>query len=94
MLKIMIAKAQSLNAQFNQTKVRQQLYVSQLLPQTHQQAEASLNAYANDSGDFAEVMRARITELNTAIELLNIEIEQRILQAQVNYYFTDSRVKD
>ena len=94
MLKIMIAKAQSLNAQFKQSKIRHQLYTSQLLPQTHQQAEASLNAYANDSGDFAEVMRARVTELNTAIELLNIEIEQRILQAQVNYYFTDSRVKD
>lgn len=94
LLKQMISKTQALNAQLAQLTKRELLYSSQLVPQTRQQAEASLNAYANDSGDFSEVMRARITELNTTIEVLNIDVEQRILKTRIAYFFTDSRVKD
>lgn len=94
LLQQMIASAQALNAQLGQLAKRRQLYHSQLLPQTHQQAAASLNAYGNDSGDFSDVMHARITELNTTIEALNIDIEQRILTAQLAYYFTNSGLKE
>ena len=91
LLNKMIAESQALNAQLMQLTKRQQLFVSQIVPQTHQQAEASLNAYANDNGDFSEVMRARINELNTSIEVLNISIEKKILTTQLAYFFTNSQ---
>ena len=56
----------------------------------HEQAEASLSAYTNDDGDFAEVVRARIAELNARIDALDIEIERLKTIAQLNYFFTTS----
>ena len=69
---------------------RHELYKSRLLPQMHEQAEASLTAYTNDSGDFAEVMRARIAELNAEIDALAIAARRQQLVAQLNYYFAGS----
>ena len=66
---------------------RQELYRSELLPQMHEQAEASLTAYTNDDGDFAEVVRARIAELNASIDALKIDVERQKTIAQLNYLF-------
>lgn len=83
----------SMTTQFQKTYVnlrqqiqRQQLYQQQLLPQTHAQAEASLSAYTSDDGDFAEVMRARIAELNANIDALQIEVDIQKHIAELNYY--------
>ena len=51
------------------------------------QAEASLNAYTNDDGDFAEVVRSRIAELNARIEALDIDIARLQTIARLNYFF-------
>ena len=67
---------------------RNALYEERLLTGVHDQAEASLNAYTNDSADFAEVMRARIAELNTNIDFLNIRIDRLKTIAEINYFFT------
>ena len=64
---------------------RQLLYRDRLLKEMSEQAEASLAAYTNDDGDFAEVVRARIAELNARIELLGIEIERLATINQLNY---------
>jgi outer membrane protein TolC len=71
---------------------RQSLYQDQLLAQMAAQAEASLNAYTNDDGDFSEVVRARIAELNARIDALEIETEIIRTTAQINYFLagTDS----
>ena len=53
----------------------------------HEQAEASLSAYTNDDGDFSEVVRARIAELNARVEALDIEIDRRQTISQLNYFF-------
>jgi len=68
----------------NQRKV---LYKSTLLPQIGEQVEATLTAYTNDNGNFAEVLRARISQLNTKIDLLsiNVDIQKNIIQ--LNYLF-------
>ncbi len=66
---------------------RQALYQKTLLPQMHEQAEASLNAYTNDDGDFAEVVRARIAVLNAEIEQLNLNVEQQKINLTLNYLF-------
>ncbi|MBL4602987.1 MAG: TolC family protein [Emcibacteraceae bacterium] len=67
---------------------RKALFENDLLPQMEEQAEASLTAYTNDDGDFAEVVRARIAELNAKIDALNIEVDRQKTIVQLNYYFT------
>jgi hypothetical protein len=54
------------------------------------QAEASLNAYTNDDGDFAEVVRARIAELNANIDYLNINVDRLKTIAALNYFSSSS----
>lgn len=66
---------------------RQQLYQHRLLPQIHDQADAALTAYTNGDGDFSEVVRSRIAELNSLIEALDIDVERQKTIVQLNYYF-------
>ena len=66
---------------------RLQLYQTRLLREMEAQAEASLNAYTSDDGDFAEVVRSRIAELNARIEALDIETERLQTIARLNYFF-------
>ena len=66
---------------------RQSLYNTKLLPQIQDQAEASLTAYTNDDGDFSEVVRARIAQLNAKIESLTIETQIQKVQLELNYLF-------
>ncbi len=66
---------------------RKDLYLNKLLPQISEQAEASLTAYTNDDGDFAEVVRSRIAELNAKIDLLNIDIDIKKTIVKYNYLF-------
>ncbi len=70
---------------------RQHLYKSRLLPQMHEQSEASLNAYTNDVGDFAEVMRSRIAELNAHIDHLSINVDRQKTIAKLNYFFAGGK---
>lgn len=71
-----------------QLNKRQSLYEQKLLPQFHQQAEIALNAYTNDSGDFGEIVRARIDELDASIDHLGITVEQQKLHLELNYIFS------
>lgn len=83
----MVADFETLKAKFNVLNERRQLYRQELLPQMHEQAEASLTAYTNDEGDFAEVVRARIAELNAKLDALNIDVERERTLIQLNYFF-------
>lgn len=69
---------------------RKALYQDKLLPQTHDQAEVSLTAYTNDDGDFAEVVRARIAELNAEIDFLGINVQKQKIILEINYLFVGS----
>ena len=71
-------------------KERQKLYSSRLLPQIHDQAEASLSAYTNDDGDFSEVVRSRIAVLNTEIDQLILNVEEQKIRLELNYLFIGS----
>lgn len=88
LLRKMSASYQVAQAQLTRLDQRQTLFQSRLLPQMVEQAEASLNAYTNDDGDFAEVVRARIAQLNAEIETLDIAVERQKLRAQINYFLT------
>lgn len=66
---------------------RKSLYQTKLLPQIHDQAEASLTAYTNDDGDFAEVVRSRIAVLNVEIDQLKINVDEQKIKLELNYLF-------
>ena len=86
----MIADFEKTRTQLIRQNERQRLYQDQLLPQMSEQAEASLTAYTNDEGDFAEVVRSRIAELNARIDALGIDVERQKSIIELNYYFTDN----
>ncbi len=69
---------------------RQKLYKTKLLPQIHDQAEASLTAYTNDDGDFSEVVRSRIAVLNAQIDELTLNVEEQQILLELNYLFIGS----
>ncbi len=73
-------------SQYRRLLDRRELYRSRLLKEISEQAEASLTAYTNDDGDFAEVVRSRIAELNARIEALNVEVDIHKIVAQLNYF--------
>jgi len=86
-LREMMSYIQSLYAENERLMERQALYELELLEQMQEQAEASLNAYTNDEGDFAEVVRARIADLNARIDALDISVDLVKTKIQLNYYF-------
>lgn len=85
LLRKMMAQFNALQVQRQRLSERQQRYTQTILPQMRQQAQAALNAYTADNGDFAEVVRARIAELNGRIDALAIAVEQQQLIARLNY---------
>jgi len=91
-LRSMVASFETQYARLQRLTQRQQLYRERLLPEMHEQAEASLSAYTRDDGDFAEVVRARIAELNARIEALDIDIARLQTITQLNYFFVSSPV--
>lgn len=90
LLRQFVAELGNGRARLQRLTQRQLLYREQLLPQMHEQADASLTAYTHDDGDFAEVVRARIAELNAKLDALAIQIEQQQVVAQLNYLLTTS----
>lgn len=55
---------------------RLSLYDERILNQAKDNAEASLLAYQSDRGDFADVMRAYVDDLNTRIEHIRLQVER------------------
>ena len=73
---------------------RKQLYEKSLLSQTADQANAALTAYTHDDGDFAEVVRARIAQLNAREAALAIDGDIYREYARLSFYAaTDTSVQ-
>ena len=83
----LMASFETARAKLFSLRQRRDLYRSQLLPQMREQAQASLSAYTSVNGDFAEVVRARIAELNANIDALAIDVDLQKSRAQLNYFF-------
>ncbi|MGS2719809.1 TolC family protein [Paraglaciecola aestuariivivens] len=86
LIKQMLSALEKNLKQLTQLEKRQSLYRQQLLKQTHDQAEASLTAYTNDDGDFSEVVRARVAELNAHISALKIDLDRLKTISRINYF--------
>jgi len=52
------------------------LYEKQILGQSRGQAQAALLAYQSDTGDFSDVMRGYIDDLNTRLEHIRLQVER------------------
>lgn len=52
------------------------LYETQILDQSKGQAQAALLAYQSDTGDFSDVMRGYIDDLNTRIEHVRLQVQR------------------
>jgi outer membrane protein TolC len=64
------------HARWQELSRRLALYDGRILDLARAHAEASLLAYQSDRGDFAEVMRGYITDLNTRIEYVRLQVER------------------
>ena len=91
-LRSMMAGFEAQRSRLQGLESRRKLYRSRLLQELQDQTDASLAAYTNDDGDFAEVVRAHIDMLNARIEALHIETERLKTISQLNYFFTESSV--
>jgi len=87
LLRKLLGSYSSAKGRLLRLKDRQNLYKSKLLPQIHDQAEASLTAYTNDDGDFSEVVRSRIAVLNAEIDELTLNVEEQKISLELNYLF-------
>lgn len=90
LLRSMLAGLETWTSSLQRIRERETLYQEQLLIQTREQAEASLVAYTNDDGDFSDVVGARITQINTQIEALDITINKLKAIAELNYLLTQT----
>ena len=63
-------------ARWNDLARRFTLYETRILGQSNENAEASLLAYQSDRGDFANVMRAYVDDLNTRIDHTRLQVDR------------------
>lgn len=85
-LRNMLSVVRTANNTLIRLAERKQLYQNRLLSQTAEQADAALTSYTNDDGDFAEVVRARIAQLNAHLAALAIEGDIYREYARLSYY--------
>jgi len=86
LLRQLVANLKQEMANADQLKKRQELYRKLLLPQAKQQAQAALLAYQSDRGDFADVMRAYIDDLNTRLDQQRIDVDRLKAKANILYF--------
>jgi outer membrane protein TolC len=84
-LRSLLTNYRTLEAELQRLDQRRELYREKLLPGLQQSAEAAINAYAVDDGNFADVVQARIGELNAKLSLLSIELEHSRKIAEMHY---------
>ena len=63
-------------ARWSDLSRRLRLYEDRILEQSQARARAALLAYQSDAGDFADVMRSYIDELNTRLEHIRLQTDQ------------------
>ncbi|MDG1467791.1 MAG: TolC family protein [Glaciecola sp.] len=90
LLQELFAGLNSVYEQFIGAEKRAKVYEQKILPQLSQLSQTALNAYTNDTGSFADVVTAKIMELDAQASLINITIEKRKALAHIHYYLAHS----
>jgi outer membrane protein TolC len=87
MLRRLVAKAMNHWHSAQQLQQRMHNYQQQLLPKLAAQAQANLNAYTAATGNFSEVLRSQIEQLDTQEALLSLHSALLKEQAELQYVF-------
>ncbi|HCF78320.1 MAG TPA: hypothetical protein DER52_01375 [Glaciecola sp.] len=90
LLQELLAGLNSVYEQFIGAEKREKVYEQKILPQLRQLSQTALNAYTNDTGSFADVVTAKIMELDAQASLITITIEKRKALAHIDYYLAHS----
>jgi outer membrane protein TolC len=61
------------------------LYKMSVLSRASETTEATLTAYQNDLSDFAELVRARLAELDVELTLLRLRVDRAQVMAKLDY---------
>ncbi|PXF62756.1 TolC family protein [Kangiella spongicola] len=69
---------------------RKELYQGTIAPQVSQQATTLMTAYSNNKGDFAELARSRVEEINVQLTILDIDVEIAKSKLAANYYLSET----
>jgi len=72
-------------AVYNRANERVQLFQGSVLPHSEQNTEATLNAYKAGVTDFNVLVRARLTELNSQLQYLKLNVERAKAQVELLY---------
>jgi outer membrane protein TolC len=84
-LRALLSALDAARARWKRLDERRQLFVDLILPQAGEQAEAALLSYESDTGDFTEVMRARIFVLDARLDYEQILAELMKSLAMLRY---------
>ncbi len=76
---------QANHAEWTRLGERLQLYEVSLIKKARINANAALQAYQNDRGDFSSVMRASIMEIETQLKALKVRVDYAKSQAKLLY---------
>ena len=87
------ALAEAAKSQLLYLNARRNQYRADLLRQGDYLTDATLTAYTNDNGAFSEVIRARISQLNTQLDALNIDISLAGTTLELLYLYDPVRSK-
>ncbi|MBT8143622.1 MAG: TolC family protein, partial [Gammaproteobacteria bacterium] len=63
-------------ARWHELSRRIDLYQRQVLEQAHERTRAARVAYQSGTGDFADVMRGSIDELNTRLDFIRLQVDR------------------
>ncbi|MBN4080203.1 TolC family protein [Beggiatoa alba] len=69
---------------------RMDQYANVLISRAKQNTRAALNAYQSDRADFTTLMRASITELDTQLKAIRIQVEHSKAKVKVLYLYAQS----
>jgi len=83
----MVGEVQTITSRLGQAEERMALFNVQILDKARLQAEASLNAYQADAADFAEVMRAFISEQRDRLDYERLVVTRLQLISDLQFYF-------
>lgn len=72
-------------ATYSRASERLELYHSQLLPQAEQNTESSLSAYQSGVNTFSVLVRARLTEMDSRIQLVKLIVDKGFAKVELLY---------
>jgi outer membrane protein TolC len=85
-LRTLVSAVQQHLAAEKRLQQRAKLYGDTLLKQLNKQAEIALSSYTNDDGDFADVVKARVMELNHKMTAIELSVKRQKHTAMAQYY--------